>query len=109
MNTATLLEHTLSGARANGADTDLVHLYDRVYKGCISCFACKKIGGKSYGQCAVKDNLTPILNRAIEADVLILGSPIYFFTETGERRSFMERLCMRAYEMGAKLAGAAAG
>ena len=91
-NTATLLRHALAGAKAKGAKTELVHLYGLSYRGCISCFACKKIGGKSYGRCAVRDELTPILNKAAEADVLILGSPLYFHTETGEMRSFMERL-----------------
>ena len=49
-NTASLLEHALSGATKDGAETELVHLYDLDFKGCISCFACKKIGGKSYGR-----------------------------------------------------------
>jgi len=91
-NTATLLRKALAGAKAKGAKTELVHLYDLSYRGCISCFACKKIGGKSYGRCAVKDELTPILTKIAEADVLILGSPLYFHTESGEMRSFMERL-----------------
>ena len=91
-NTATLLRKALAGARKNGAETELVHLYSLSYRGCISCFSCKKIGGKSYGRCAVRDELTPVLQRAAEADILILGSPIYFHTETGEMRSFMERL-----------------
>jgi multimeric flavodoxin WrbA len=46
-NTATLLRKALAGAKKNGAETDLVHLYGLSYRGCISCFACKKIGGKS--------------------------------------------------------------
>lgn len=91
-NTASLLEHALTGAAKDGAETELVHLYDLDFKGCISCFACKKIGGKSYGRCAVKDGLKPILKRISEADVLILGTPVYFSAETGEMRSFLERL-----------------
>ncbi len=91
-NTATLLEHALEGAKSKGAQTELVHLYDVDFKGCISCFECKKIGGKNYGRCAVKDGLTPILERAAAADALILGSPVYFGRETGEFRSCIERL-----------------
>jgi len=91
-NTATLLENALRGCEAGGAETELVHLYDHTYQGCVSCFGCKRIGGKSYGRCAHRDGLTPILERVTEADVLILGSPFYFYTETGEMRSFMERL-----------------
>jgi len=91
-NTATLLEHALSGAGSKGARTDLVHLYDLDFRGCTSCFACKLKGGKSYGKCALQDDLTPVLERIARADALILGSPIYFGTVTGEMRSFMERL-----------------
>jgi len=91
-NTATLLEHALEGAKGAGADTELVHLYDLAYSGCISCFACKKIGGKSYGRCAVKDGITDLLERVAQADVLLVGSPVYFHCETGETRSFLERL-----------------
>ena len=91
-NTATLLKKALEGAASKGAETELVHLYDLDFKGCISCFACKTIGGKSYGRCAVKDDLTPVFRKIEGADAVILGSPIYFGTVTGEMRSFMERL-----------------
>jgi multimeric flavodoxin WrbA len=91
-NTATLLEHALKGAASAGAKTEIVHLYDLDYKGCTSCFSCKLKGGKSYGKCAVKDGLTPILEKIANADALILGSPIYVGTATGEMRSFLERL-----------------
>ena len=91
-NTATLLEKALEGAASQGAETELIHLYDLNFKGCESCFACKTIGGESYGRCAVQDDLAPILQRAAEADAIILGSPFYFGTVSGEMRSFMERL-----------------
>ena len=91
-NTATLLNNALEGAASQGAETELVHLYKLTFKGCISCFSCKLINGESYGRCAVNDDLTPILKKAEKADAIILGSPIYLGTATGEMRSFMERL-----------------
>jgi multimeric flavodoxin WrbA len=91
-NTATLLEKALKGAASQGAETELVHLYDLTFQGCISCFACKTRGDPSYGRCATKDDLTPILKKVEEADAIILGSPFYFGTVSGEMRSFMERL-----------------
>ena len=91
-NTATLLAKALEGAASQGAETELIHLYDLTYKGCISCFACKTKGGKSYGRCAVEDSLTPLCARIREADALILGSPIYLGDMTGQMRSFLERL-----------------
>jgi len=91
-NTATLLQHALDGAAGQGAETELIHLYDLDYKGCTSCFACKLKDGKSYGRCILRDDLTPVLYRIASADALILGSPLYFGTVTGEMRCFMERL-----------------
>jgi len=91
-NTAMLLQNALDGAASMGAETELIHLYDLDFKGCTSCFACKLKGGKSYGKCAMQDGLTPVLETIPETGALILGSPIYFGTMTGEMRCFMERL-----------------
>ena len=91
-NTATLLEHALKGAKSEGAKTELIHLYDLDYKGCTSCFACKRIGSKSYGHCAVKDDLLPVFKKVEAADAILVGSPIYYSITTGETRCFLERL-----------------
>ena len=91
-NTATLLNKALEGAASQGAETELVHLYDLNYKGCVSCFACKMKNGKSYGKCALKDDLTPILEKITNADAIVFGSPIYLHSVTGAMRSFLERL-----------------
>ena len=91
-NTATLLNKALEGASSQGATTELINLYDLNFKGCVSCFACKLKGGKSYGKCAYKDELTLVLDKIESADAVILGSPIYFSDVTGEMRSFIERL-----------------
>ena len=77
-NTAILLNKALEGAASKGAVTEMTHLYDLNFKGCISCFACKLKGGTSYGRCGVKDELTPILAKIEEADAIILGSPNLF-------------------------------
>jgi multimeric flavodoxin WrbA len=90
-NTASLLEKAIEGAASKGAETELVHLYDLDYKGCISCFACKLSSGSSYGRCVVNDGLKPVLDKLEQAQVVILGSPIYFGMVTGAMRSFLER------------------
>ena len=91
-NTATLLNKALEGAISQGAYTEIIHLYDLNFKGCISCFACKTRGGKSYGKCAVQDELTSALEIIEGSDAIIFGSPIYLGAVTGEMRSFWERL-----------------
>jgi multimeric flavodoxin WrbA len=91
-NTATLLGKALEGAASQGAETQLIHLYDLRFTGCRSCFACKTRGGRSYGHCAARDSLTPLLAEAAEAGAILLGSPIYFGAVSGEMKSLLERL-----------------
>jgi len=96
-NTAQLLKRAMDGAREAGAEVELVSLYDRSlnYKGCMSCFACKIKGGKK-GICSFKDDLKPFLEKAIDADVLICGSPVYCHYPSANFRAFMERLIFPA-------------
>lgn len=91
-NTAKMLESAMNGAQEAGAEVELVHLYEIDFNGCKSCFACKIKNSKTNGVCALKDDLRPILERCRQADVVVLGSPVYYSYPTGEIRSFMERL-----------------
>lgn len=92
-NTDTLLLEAMEGAKSVGAESEMIHLYDLTYKGCTSCFACKRKDSKFIGTtCAMKDELTGVLERIAACDVLILGSPIYMGNITGEMHSFLERL-----------------
>lgn len=69
-----------------------LHLYDLDFTGCRSCFACKRKGGASYGRCAVRDGLPPLLEKLADADGIIFGSPIYFMGVSGALRALLERL-----------------
>ena len=87
----------MDGAREAGAEVGLVNLYDRSlsYKGCMSCFACKIKGGRK-GICSFKDDLQPIMEKVMEADVLVCGSPVYCGYPSANLRAFMERLIFPA-------------
>lgn len=65
-------------------------LYPLQYKGCLSCFYCKR-KDKEHGVCIVKDDLAPVLERAKQADALLFGSPIYFMNLTSGMQAFLER------------------
>lgn len=90
-NTAQLLDKVVEGARTAGMDAKLVHLYDLNFKGCISCFACKRLEGPSYGRCAMRDDLTPLLAEIHDADALVVGTPVYMAGETSGFRALLER------------------
>ena len=91
-NTATLLRRALDGAESKGAQTELIHLYDLDFKGCISCFACKRAGIERPTRCVVKDELSSILTKFDDTDAIIIGSPIYIGDFTSSTRAFIERL-----------------
>ncbi len=94
-NTAQLLQQALKGAESAGAETELINLYELTYRGCISCFGCKRKDAVPC-KCYMKDDLTPILEKVQSADGLLLGSPIYFGDVTGQMRCFLERLSFPA-------------
>ncbi|WP_405305003.1 flavodoxin family protein [Methanobrevibacter sp.] len=92
-NTVQLLDKSLEGIKSvfPDASTERIDLYDFPFHGCMSCFACKRINGRHYGRCVQKDDLKPILDEIVQADGIILGSPIYFSDVSGNMRCFLER------------------
>lgn len=91
-NTFKLLDAARKGAESAGADTELIQLFSIEFTGCKSCFACKLKNAKTNGLCAVKDSLRPLLEKCLDADVIVMGSPVYLSYPTGQLRSFVERL-----------------
>ncbi|WP_174900338.1 flavodoxin family protein [Veillonella criceti] len=56
-----------------GADTELISLYPLQYRGCVSCFYCKR-KDKEHGTCIIRDDLSPVLEKKIKkADAVMLG------------------------------------
>ena len=91
-NTAKLLQEAQKGAESTGANVEYFNLYDYCFLGCRSCFACQRKGSITNGVCAIRDEIQPILEKCINANAIIIGSPVYFSYPTGVFRSFTERL-----------------
>ncbi len=93
-NTAQMLDKALEGVKAEFPDAQVerINLFDLNFTSCKSCFACKRKDEKFLRTCALKDDLTPVLEKLKDADALIFGSPIYYRTITGQMHSFYERL-----------------
>lgn len=105
-NTAKLLDAVAEGItdeleqQDKTAKVEIIDLYTLDYKGCKSCLHCKKIDGKYYGTCPIKDDLNELLTKLWSCDALILGSPIYFRNVTGQMRCFLERLLFPKFVYG---------
>lgn len=95
-NTAVLLKNALDGAKSQGAEAHQINLYDLNYKGCLSCFYCKR-KDRPHGECAVRDELSPLLVELKSADAIIFGSPIYYDNITSGMAAFLERFLFSNY------------
>lgn len=103
-NTVWMCQAFAGGLKASGKDIsfEIVHLYELDFKGCRSCFACKRKGAQTYGKCALKDDISPVLEKVKNADAIVFASPVYLMDITGEMRCFLERLIfpLATYEAG---------
>lgn len=95
-NTAKMLKEAQKGAESVGAVVEYIDLVNLNYKGCISCFACKRKGSTTNGLCAYQDDLRPVLEKILQADAVIIGSPIYYSFPTGMFRNLLERMLFAA-------------
>ena len=91
-NTAKMLKEAQKGAESAGAEVEYFDLYNYNFLGCRSCFACQRKGSTTNNVCAIKDDIRPILEKCVEADAIVIGSPVYFSYPTGVFRNFIERL-----------------
>ncbi len=95
-NTAQILKEAGKGAESAGASVEYINLSDLNYKGCVSCFACKRKNNTTNGLCAYKDELTPVLEKILNSDAVIIGTPVYYSYATGMTRNLFERMMFAA-------------
>lgn len=97
-NTAMLLHSVEDGIKSSGKEVEWVELNKINFKGCISCYACKRADEKFKNHCVQKDELSPILEKLLDAEGVIIGSPIYYMNINGLTQSFIERFFFPNYE-----------
>ena len=83
-------------AHDTGVEVELVNLYSLNFKGCTSCFYCK-LKSKEHGICAMKDDLSPVLEKIKMADAVIFGTSIYFMNLSAGMIACLERLFFSNY------------
>jgi multimeric flavodoxin WrbA len=85
-NTDLLLEEALKGAEQEGALVERLHLTDYHITPCLECRGCDETG-----QCVVPDDMQKIYSKLLEADLVILASPIFFYGITGWAKALVDR------------------
>lgn len=85
-NTELLVKEALKAAEEKGCVTELIRLADREIKPCDACLSCFK-----QGECRIDDDFREIFNKMVEADGIILASPVYFGSATPKIMALVQR------------------
>ena len=85
-NTELLVAKALKAAAEAGAETELLRPADKEIKSCNACLSCRKTG-----ECVITDEFNPVFEKMIEADGIILSSPVCFGSATPEMKALMDR------------------
>lgn len=101
-NSDLLTDYVLKGATEAGARTEKVCLYDIELRPCTACGACLK---PEQSDCVIKDDMTPLVRKVDQCDVLVIASPIYFLNITGPTKTFLDRLYPIASPVKRRFAG----
>ncbi|MDT8402240.1 MAG: flavodoxin family protein [Bacteroidales bacterium] len=87
-NTEILLRETMKVLDKHGIDTELIRIGGKKLKPCTACMKCKK---EKDGQCHIDNKLlNGILKKMIDADGLLIGSPVYFSDITPETKALLD-------------------
>ena len=88
-NTASLIKYVFEELENEGIETEMIQLAGKDIHGCKACRKCFENKDK---RCAKdKDVLNECLEKMVEADGIILASPVYFSDVTGSMKSLLER------------------
>ncbi|MCD6353939.1 MAG: flavodoxin family protein, partial [Prolixibacteraceae bacterium] len=87
-NTSLLIGEVFKPLQKEGIETELIQLGNKKVHGCTACGKCKEIRN---GKCLIKnEHLNYCIEKMIEADGIIIGSPVYFADVTTEVKAFID-------------------
>jgi len=90
-NSDTLCNQLMEGAQQAGHQVEKIFLKEKKINYCTGCGACYNRGNG----CSQKDEMENMLNKMIDADVIVMATPVYFYTMNGQMKTFIDRTCSR--------------
>ena len=86
-NSDLLAEQFANGAVESGHKVETVHLRDLQLNYCVGCLRCLKTG-----RCFQPDDANSLLPKMLEADVVVLACPVYYYSVCGQMKVFLDRM-----------------
>ena len=93
-NSDLLCDEFLRGAVEAGNTVEKIRVSEKKIGYCLGCYACKNTG-----VCAIKDDMAEVLQKIIDADVLVLASPVYFYSIDAQLKTVFDRTVARWLEV----------
>lgn len=94
-NSDVLCDEFARGAAEAGNDVEKIRVAEKNVVPCSACYYCKESNGK----CVYKDDMADILQKMIDADVLVLASPVYFYSVDAQLKAVIDRTVARWLEV----------
>lgn len=97
-NSDLLCDQFMSGTEEAGHSVEKIFIRNKKVNYCTGCGIC-------YGEgkyCSQKDDMPEILEKMITADVIVMSTPVYFYTMNGQMKTIIDRCCSRYTEMNNK-------
>lgn len=91
-NSDTLCDQFILGAQETGHITEKIYLIEQRIGFCRACYACKETG-----VCIQKDDVNAILDKMVNADVIVMATPVYYYTMNGQMKTLIDRALPRYY------------
>lgn len=86
-NTNILCDEFARGTEDAGHTVEKINVVDKKVNGCLGCNGCQRNGGI----CVQKDDMTEIYQKILYADVIVLASPVYYYTWTAQLKAVIDR------------------
>ena len=94
-NSDTLCNEFMRGAIESGNEAEKVFLRDKTIHYCTGCSTCS-LHGKP---CPQKDDAAEIIEKMVAADVIVMATPVYFYTMSAQMKTLIDRCCGLYTEM----------
>ncbi len=96
-NSDILCDEFMKGATESGNEVEKIRVAEKKIGFCHACYACK-----GTGVCAIKDDMAEVLQKMIDADVIVLASPVYFYSIDAQLKALIDRTVARWLEVNNK-------
>jgi len=96
-NSDTLCDAFLRGAAEAGSETEKIVLREQKISFCTGCEFCM-----DHGRCVLHDDAPAVIAKMLEADVIVMATPVYFYCMCGQLKTLIDRCCPSYRMLGGK-------